>query len=102
MLNAKKPYEAYARKHNVTIKHYHADNGRFADNKFIQDVTSSQQTVSYCASNARHQNGRAEKAIRDATDKSLAFNTQVAISFINTSMVICSTSRRSYQKPSVR
>ena len=31
-VQAKAAFEAYARDHGVTIKHYHADNGRFADN----------------------------------------------------------------------
>jgi len=37
----KHAFEAYARKHNVTIKHYHADNGRFSDNAFMDDVNQN-------------------------------------------------------------
>ena len=34
---AKHAFERAAAQRGVTIKHYHADNGRFADNAFIQD-----------------------------------------------------------------
>ena len=35
---AKKAFEAYCTTHNVQVKHYHADNGRFADNLFLQSI----------------------------------------------------------------
>ena len=49
----------------VDILHYHADNGRFADNLFMEHVRKSGQTISFCAVGAHFQNGRAEKKIRD-------------------------------------
>ena len=64
-LYAKKSFERYAKSMGVRIQHYHCDNGRFADNVFIQDCEKKQQGISYCAVNAHFQNGRAEKAIRD-------------------------------------
>ena len=64
-VEAKVAFEAYARDHGVTVEHYHADNGRFADNLFMQSVKEGKQTISFCAVNAHHQNGRAEKRIRD-------------------------------------
>jgi hypothetical protein len=45
-VKAKRAFEAYARSHGVSIKHYHADNGRFADNAFINSVARSGQTIS--------------------------------------------------------
>ena len=69
---AKTAFEAYASKHNVKVKHYHADNGRFADNKFISSVKERGQTISFCATYAHHQNGKAEKAIRDPSEKARA------------------------------
>ena len=69
---AKTAFEACASKHNVKVKHYHADNGRFADNKFISSVKERGQTISFCATCAHHQNGRAEKAIRDLSEKARA------------------------------
>ena len=68
-LKAKKAFEAYARHKGVQVKHYHADNGRFADNMFIKDVANSKQTISYCGVNAHFQNGIAEKRIRDLQEQ---------------------------------
>jgi hypothetical protein len=51
------------------IKHYHADNGRFADNAFMQSVAESGQTISFCGVNAHFQNGIAEKRIRDLSEQ---------------------------------
>ena len=64
-VEAKLAFEAYARDHGVTVEHYHADNGRFADTLFLNSVKENKQTISYCSVNAHHQNGRAEKRIRD-------------------------------------
>ena len=64
-LEAKHAFEAFARKFGVVVRHYHADNGRFADNLFVQDVAKQGQTLSFCGVNAHFQNGIAEKRIRD-------------------------------------
>jgi hypothetical protein len=64
-VDAKHAFEAYARSFGLRIRHYHADNGRFADNAFLKDVTLQGQTISYCGVNAHFQNGIAEKMIRD-------------------------------------
>jgi hypothetical protein len=64
-LEAKHAFEAFARKYGVVVRHYHADNGRFADNLFVQDIAKQGQTLSFCGVNAHFQNGIAEKRIRD-------------------------------------
>ena len=64
-LQAKRAFEAHARNLGVQIMNYHADNGRFADNAFINDVRLQGQEITYCGVNAHWQNGIAEKAIRD-------------------------------------
>lgn len=64
-LAAKCAFEAHCRNHGVTVKQYHADNGRFTDNAFIQDCKNQGQTITFCGVNAHFQNGLAEKAIRD-------------------------------------
>jgi hypothetical protein len=66
---AKIAFEAWARDRGVVVQHYHADNGRFADNAFIRHCQSRGQTISYCAVNAHWQNGRAEKRIRDVQEE---------------------------------
>jgi Reverse transcriptase (RNA-dependent DNA polymerase) len=63
-VEAKQAFERWCRSHNVTVRHYHADNGRFADNKFLSAVAMSGQTISFCGVNAHFQNGKAERRIR--------------------------------------
>jgi hypothetical protein len=60
-------FEAFTRSKGVTINHYHADNGRFADNAFIKYIREARpsQSITYCGVNAHFQNGIAEKIIRD-------------------------------------
>jgi hypothetical protein len=53
----------------VRIKHYHADNGRFADNGFMNAVKKQQQTISFCGVNVHFQNGIAEKIILDLQEQ---------------------------------
>ncbi len=64
-VEGKRAFERYAKKHGVTVKHYHADNGIFAEAEFVRALEADGQTISYCAVNAHHQNGKAEKKIRD-------------------------------------
>ena len=64
-INAKLAFEQFARNHGVTIYHYHADNGRFADNAFKSACEVSHQRLTFCGVNAHFQNGIAERAIRD-------------------------------------
>ena len=56
-LEAKQAFEALALSHDITTKHYHCDNGHFADNDFVQAILHSKQTVSYSGVNAHFQNG---------------------------------------------
>lgn len=67
-IEAKQAFERYAARHGVKIKHYHCDNGRFADKAFIDHVHASHQTISFCGVGAHHQNGVAERRIRDITE----------------------------------
>jgi hypothetical protein len=67
-VEGKRAFERYARTHGVSVSHYHADNGIFASAQFIKAVEFDGQTISYCAVNAHHQNGKAEKKIRDLQD----------------------------------
>jgi hypothetical protein len=49
--------------YGVRIRHYHADNGRFAEKIFMADVARKGQTISFCGVNAHFQNGKAERKI---------------------------------------
>eukprot|EP00978_Attheya_sp_CCMP212_P015453 scaffold39891_cov70-Attheya_sp.AAC.1 len=68
-LESKRAFERHAKQHGISIRHYNADNGRFADNMFRNDVMEKNQTISYCGVNAHWQNGIAEKKIRDLTEQ---------------------------------
>jgi hypothetical protein len=50
------------------VQHYHADNGRFADNKFCEAVAQKGQSLTFCGVNAHFQNGVAERRIRELQD----------------------------------
>jgi hypothetical protein len=67
-VEAKDAFERCAASHGVFIHHYHADNGRFADNLFRQAVAREGQTLSFCGVNAHFQNSVAERRIRELQD----------------------------------
>ena len=66
---AKHAFESAAEQRGVKILHYHADNGRFADNAFIVDCNVQRQSLSDCGVNAHFQNGIAERHIRDLQEQ---------------------------------
>jgi hypothetical protein len=37
-IDAKESFEWYARSYGMTVQYYHADNGRFTDNKFRRQL----------------------------------------------------------------
>ncbi len=64
-LEGKVLFEKYAQYCGITIRRYHADNGIFRANKWVQRCIEGEQTLSFAGVNAHHQNGVAEKRIRD-------------------------------------
>ena len=68
-VSAKEAFECFAASHDVTVKHYHADNGCFADSLFRDHVKEKGQTISFCGVGAHHQNGKVEKRIRDTMEQ---------------------------------
>jgi hypothetical protein len=64
-IQAKKTFKAYARSHDVIIRHYHANNGIFAANKWLVHVENKDQSITFCGVGAHFQNGVAEKRIQD-------------------------------------
>jgi hypothetical protein len=48
-------------------KHYHANNGRFLDRGFHQDVDDKGQSISFCGIGAHHQNGIIENRNKHLT-----------------------------------
>ena len=65
---AKRAFEQHVRHMGVTVKHYNADNGLFADIKFRQAINTAGQTISFCGVNAHFMNGKAEARIRQLQD----------------------------------
>ena len=66
---SKREFEKHAASNNIlNVKsYYHADNGIFAEKAFRDEVVSSNQTISYCAVGAHHQNGIVERRIGELT-----------------------------------
>ena len=64
-IEAKKAFERYAEARGVTIRAYHADNGIFKANEWQKECIRSNQQLTFAGVGAHHQNGRAEKRIRD-------------------------------------
>ncbi len=67
--DAKLAFERFASKFKVQVKSYQADNGRFAENKFMAAVKESGQTITFCGVNAHFQNAVAERRIRILPDQ---------------------------------
>ena len=68
-VQAKHAFDRMSEQRGVKILHYHADNGRFADNAFINDCKTQGQGLSYCGVNAHFQNGIAERRIQDLQEQ---------------------------------
>ena len=67
-LKGKHAFERFANHNGISIRHYHADNGIFRAKDWVQDCHTQQQTLSYAAVGAHHQNGVAERRIRVLQD----------------------------------
>jgi hypothetical protein len=63
-LEAKNAYEHLLQAFGHKVLAYHADNGRFAENLFVQDIKDKAQHITYCGVGSHHQNGIAERKIR--------------------------------------
>ncbi len=66
-LMAKHAYERFLALLGIDSKTYHVDNGRFADKGFCDDCTQSNQIITFCGVGGHHQNGIAEREIKDIT-----------------------------------
>ena len=64
-IEGKRASEAAARRHGVRIRHYHADNGIFKANAWVEACRKDGQGMTYAGVNAHHQNGIAERRIRE-------------------------------------
>jgi len=53
-LKAKQELECHAASYGICIKHYHADNGRFAENVWMKAVSDANQMITFCGIGAQH------------------------------------------------
>lgn len=67
-IEAKNCFERHMLSMGINIKSYHADNGIFRAHKWIQACREKQQEISFVGVNAHHQNGHAERRIRELQD----------------------------------
>ena len=67
-IEGKKAFETYARRHGITIKNYLADNGIFKANLWVDECKRQGQGLTFAGVNAHHQNGVAERRIRELQD----------------------------------
>jgi hypothetical protein len=64
-LEGKEAFERYARDRGITIHAYHADNGIFKAYKWVEACRIKGQGLTFAGVNAHHQNGLAERRIRE-------------------------------------
>ncbi len=62
---AKHGYECFLHSHGIQSKAYHADNGRFADQRFRDNCMQNNQIITFCGIGSHHQNGITERKIKD-------------------------------------
>jgi hypothetical protein len=66
-LLAKSAFERHANKGGISIASYRADNGCFADAGFQKAIKDANQSITFCAVGAHHQNGIVEQRIKELT-----------------------------------
>ena len=64
-VKGKKAFEAMAQRQGIRIENYHADNGVFKAHVWVEACESESQGITYAGVNAHHQNGVAERRIRE-------------------------------------
>ena len=64
-IEGKEAFERYAPDRRLTIRAYHADNSILRANKWVADCVRKGQPLTFVGVNAHHQNGLAERRIRE-------------------------------------
>ena len=67
-IEATRAFEKMASNNGVLVKNYHADNGIFKANKWMEHCHESGQGIMFAVVNAHHTNGLAERRIRELQD----------------------------------
>ena len=64
-IKGKIAFEIYCLNNGIKVRSYHADNGIFRANAWVNHCNLNNQGITYAAVNAHHQNGVAERRIRE-------------------------------------
>ena len=64
-IKGKLAFKQYAQNRGVTIRVYHADNGVFRANAWMEECHKNRQGMSFAGVNAHHQNGIAERRTKE-------------------------------------
>ena len=64
-LEGKKAFEILAQDSGISVKGYHADNGIFRANAWVNSCNAASQRLTFAGVNAHHQNGIAERRIKE-------------------------------------
>jgi hypothetical protein len=64
-IEGKRAFKAIAGRQAIRIENYHADNGIFKANLWVESCKKAGQGMTYAGVNAHHQNGIAERRIRE-------------------------------------
>ena len=78
-LLGKLAFELWSATFGVKINIYHADNGIFAEQRFISSIEDSNQTITFCGVGYHHQNTIVERKIQTLTlwDITLLINANI-------------------------
>ena len=68
MLEGKEAFKQWALMHGVVVRAYHVDNGVFQAHAWVQACQSKSQLLMFASKNTQHQNGMAERCIRELQD----------------------------------
>ena len=71
-IEAKRAFEQYAEIRWVRVQAYHADNGIFNAKKWVEECRQRKQELTFAGVNAHHQNGIAERPIRELQESTRA------------------------------
>ena len=71
-IEAKRAFEQYAENRGVKVQAYHADNGIFKAKKWVEECRQRKQELTFAGVNAHHQNGIAERRIRELQETTRA------------------------------
>ena len=71
-IEAKRAFERFAENRGVRVRAYHADNGIFKAKKWVEECRQRKQDLTFAGVNAHHQNGIAERRIRELQETTRA------------------------------